>query len=122
MKEPSEWPCVIESREGETIYDFAWYPLMQPSEPASCCYLSTSRDHPIHLWDAFTGQLRASYRAYDHMDELAAAYCVAFSPYGDKIFAGENSKSIDMKMLVHLNVIWLYPSICPFCACSIAES
>lgn len=89
VKEPSEWPCVIESREGETIYDFAWYPLMQPSEPASCCYLSTSRDHPIHLWDAFTGQLRASYRAYDHMDELAAAYCVAFSPYGDKIFAGK---------------------------------
>jgi WD40 repeat protein len=63
---------------------------MQPSEPASCCYLSTSRDHPIHLWDAFTGQLRASYRAYDHMDELAAAYCVTFSPYGDKIFAGEH--------------------------------
>jgi hypothetical protein len=33
-------------------------------------------------------QLRASYRAYDHMDEIAAACSVAFTPYGDKIIAG----------------------------------
>lgn len=29
-------------------------------------------------------QLRASYRAYDHMDEICAAYSLAFSPFGDR--------------------------------------
>jgi telomerase Cajal body protein 1 len=40
------------------VYDFCWYPMMRPGDLASCCYVSTSRDHPIHLWDAFTGQVR----------------------------------------------------------------
>ena len=29
--------------------------------------LSSSRDHPIHLWDAFTGTIRCTYRAYNHL-------------------------------------------------------
>ena len=29
------------------------------TEAASCCFLSASRDHPLHLWDAYTGALRA---------------------------------------------------------------
>lgn len=29
--------------------------------------LSTSRDHPIHLWDVSSGTLRCTYRAYDHL-------------------------------------------------------
>jgi hypothetical protein len=28
-----------------------------------CVFLSTSRGHTLHLWDAYTGQLRTSYRA-----------------------------------------------------------
>ena len=32
-----------------------------------CSFISTSRDHPIHMWDAFTGQVRCSYRPYNHM-------------------------------------------------------
>ena len=27
----------------------------------------TSKETPIHLFDAFTGDLRCSYRAYDHV-------------------------------------------------------
>ena len=27
----------------------------------------TSKDTPIHLYDAFTGELRCSYRAYNHV-------------------------------------------------------
>lgn len=33
-------------------------------------------------------QLRATYRAYDHLDELSAANSVAFNATGDKIFVG----------------------------------
>eukprot|EP00051_Salpingoeca_urceolata_P021358 m.333964 g.333964 ORF g.333964 m.333964 type:complete len:436 (-) comp19782_c0_seq6:29-1336(-) len=71
--------------EGETVYDYAWYPLMNSSDPVTCCVASTSRDHPIHLWDAFTGDLRATYRAYDHLDEITAAHSVCFSLDGEKL-------------------------------------
>lgn len=85
------------STEGETVYDFQWYPLMQATDPSTCCFASTSRDHPIHLWDAFTGTLRASYRAYNHLDELTAATSIAFSPNGQKIFAGKRPGLADKR-------------------------
>lgn len=64
------------------------YPHMSSSEPATSVFVSTSRDHPLHMWDAFTGNLRATYRAYDHLDEVVAANSVCFNTAGDKIFAG----------------------------------
>ncbi|CAN0402329.1 unnamed protein product, partial [Hapterophycus canaliculatus] len=83
-----EWSPCLYSVEGETIYDFAWYPHMSSAEPATSVFVSTSRDHPLHMWDAFTGNLRATYRAYDHLDEVVAANSVCFNTGGDKIFAG----------------------------------
>ncbi|KAJ4703374.1 telomerase Cajal body protein 1-like [Melia azedarach] len=79
--------------EGESVYDFCWYPYMSASDPVSCVFASTTRDHPIHLWDATTGLLRCTYRAYDAVDEIIAAVSIAFNPAGTKIFAGYN-KSI----------------------------
>ncbi|KAJ6841435.1 putative telomerase Cajal body protein 1 [Iris pallida] len=76
--------------EAETVYDYCWYPYMSLSDPATCVFASTTRDHPIHLWDAISGQLRCTYRAYDAMDEIAAALSVSFNTPGDKIFAGYN--------------------------------
>lgn len=61
---------VLNVIEGETIYDYAWYPYMDSSNPATCCFVASSRDHPLHLWDANTGTLRATYRGYDHLDEV----------------------------------------------------
>ena len=61
---------------------------MDSREPASCCFLSTSRDHPLHLFDAFTGRLRASYRAFDHLDEIVAAFSCTFSIDGGTSLAG----------------------------------
>lgn len=43
---------------------------------------------PIHLWDALTGQLRATYRGYDAVDEVTAAYSVAFSHDCTRILGG----------------------------------
>ena len=36
-------PAVLYLDEGETIYDYAWYPRMLASEPSSCVFASTSR-------------------------------------------------------------------------------
>ncbi|KAG9159385.1 hypothetical protein Leryth_010941 [Lithospermum erythrorhizon] len=66
---------------------------MSVSNPDTCVFATTARDHPIHLWDAISGQLRCTYRAYDAMDEITAAFSVGFNPLGSKIFAGYN-KSI----------------------------
>lgn len=97
-------PVAVDVREGETIYDYAWYPYMTCSDVATCCFLASTRDTPIHLWDSITGrvgpclavvqavcglpwskislavpQKRASYIAYDHLDEPTAAYSLAFN-------------------------------------------
>ena len=80
--------AAVWAREGETIFDARWYPLMDASTPASCVFASTSRDHPIHMWDAYTGALRASYLGYDHYDALTTAVSVAFSPRGQILIGG----------------------------------
>ncbi|KAJ3676678.1 hypothetical protein LUZ60_004090 [Juncus effusus] len=76
--------------EGESVYDYCWYPYMSASDPTGCVFASTTRDHPIHLWDAITGQLRCTYRAYDAMDEITAALSISFNSFGNKLFAGYN--------------------------------
>ncbi|MQL80128.1 hypothetical protein Taro_012544 [Colocasia esculenta] len=109
--------------EGESVYDFCWYPYMSVSggylssgvqicsfrwilmpemccddkfsvdvvsDPTTCVFATTTRDHPIHLWDASSGHLRGTYRAYDAVDEITAALSVAFNASGTKLFAGYN--------------------------------
>ncbi|XP_039826432.1 telomerase Cajal body protein 1-like isoform X2 [Panicum virgatum] len=80
----------LQVNEGEPVYDFCWYPCMSLSDPATCVFASTSRDHPIHLWDATSRELRCTYRAYDAMDEITAALSIAFNSTGSKLFAGYN--------------------------------
>lgn len=33
----------MQLQEGETVYDYAWYPGMSAADPASCCFATTSR-------------------------------------------------------------------------------
>ena len=40
---PDNIEPVIQAREAETIYDFAWFSAMRTDDPASCCFASTSR-------------------------------------------------------------------------------
>ena len=49
---------------------------------------AAAQGHPIHLWDACSGQLRGSYRAHDDADDPTAAYSLAFSPDGAKLVGG----------------------------------
>ncbi|OMO76544.1 hypothetical protein CCACVL1_15573 [Corchorus capsularis] len=76
--------------EGESVYDFCWYPYMSASDPVTSVFATTTRDHPIHLWDATSGLLRCTYRAYDAVDEITAAFSLSFNPAGTKVFAGYN--------------------------------
>ena len=41
---------VLQVDEGETVYDYAWFPGMLVSEPASCVFACTARvrlSHPL---------------------------------------------------------------------------
>ncbi|EZA54922.1 Telomerase Cajal body protein [Ooceraea biroi] len=78
----------ITVKEGGLVYDTCWYPFMNSWQPASCCFLSTSKESPAHLWDAFTGELRATYRPYNQMDEIEAAISVQFVDSGREIWCG----------------------------------
>ena len=74
---------------GSCIYDYCWYPFYSGDNWATCCVLSTSKDHPIQLWDRFTGNLRATYfPRNDDLDELQPALSLCFNATGDRIFAG----------------------------------
>ncbi|KAL7130140.1 hypothetical protein ABFS83_13G113700 [Erythranthe nasuta] len=63
---------------------------MTIADPDLCVLATSTKDHPIHLWDSNSGQLRCTYRAYDAMDEITAAFSIGFNPNGNKIFAGYN--------------------------------
>ncbi|KAF9431444.1 Telomerase Cajal body protein 1 [Entomortierella beljakovae] len=78
-------------KEGETIYDMCWYPAMNSQDPATCCILSSSRDHPVHLWDAYTGNLRCSYTMVDHCEVNVAPKALCFNLDGSKIYCGSNN-------------------------------
>ncbi|XP_062522543.1 telomerase Cajal body protein 1-like isoform X2 [Corticium candelabrum] len=77
-------------KEADTIYDYCWYPAMHSSDPQTCCLVSSAKDQPIHMFDAFSGSLRGSYCSYNHLDEVTSAYSLAFSPDGSQLFSGFN--------------------------------
>ncbi|KAK6633411.1 hypothetical protein RUM44_004013 [Polyplax serrata] len=79
---------VLQMKEGGIIYDYEWYPQMNSSDPLSCVFASASQESPIHLWDAYTGNLRATYQPINQFDEVTPAYSVAFSPEGSKLYSG----------------------------------
>eukprot|EP01117_Protostelium_nocturnum_P015501 TRINITY_DN6022_c0_g1_i1.p1 TRINITY_DN6022_c0_g1~~TRINITY_DN6022_c0_g1_i1.p1 ORF type:complete len:443 (+),score=92.75 TRINITY_DN6022_c0_g1_i1:52-1380(+) len=88
---PSEMRSVLKVKEGETIYDFCWFPSMNSMDPSTCFFLSSSRDHPVHLWDAFNGSLKSSYIGYSHVCELEAAISLSFNANGSHIYCGYDS-------------------------------
>ncbi|XP_028047467.1 telomerase Cajal body protein 1 [Monomorium pharaonis] len=84
----TNFTAALTVKEGGLVYDTCWYPFMNSWEPVTCCFLSTSRESPVHLWDAFTGELRATYRAYNQVDEVEASISVQFVDSGKEIWCG----------------------------------
>jgi len=83
-----ELQATLRMRAPDLIYDYCWYPFMNSDNPATCCFLSSSRESPVHLHDAFNGSLRCSYRAFNHVEEFVAAQALTFNPDGSKIVCG----------------------------------
>ncbi|TRY57594.1 hypothetical protein DNTS_032178 [Danionella cerebrum] len=79
---------ILKMTEGDTIYDYCWFPKMSSTNPDTCFIASSSRDNPVHIWDAFYGDVRASFRPYNHLDELTAAHSLCFSPDGSQLYCG----------------------------------
>ncbi|XP_073823262.1 uncharacterized protein isoform X2 [Musca autumnalis] len=96
-RELSPLASAVHVKEGDMVYDCSWYPFMSSTDPATCCWLATQQHEPIHMWDAFTGELRCSYRGYDDVDEIESAISVAFSNDGQKVVGGykKNIKNFD---------------------------
>ncbi|KAM4714799.1 telomerase Cajal body protein 1 [Anableps anableps] len=83
-----EMSPVLRMAEGDTVYDYCWFPKMNSLEPDTCFLASSSRDNPVHVWDAFYGKVQASFRPYNHLDELTAAHSLCFSPDGEQLYCG----------------------------------
>jgi len=81
------WQTSLYAREGDSIRSYCWYPLMNSYHPPSCAFLACSRDQPIHLIDAYTSKIRASYRPYNALDEMESPSVITFTPDGSRIFA-----------------------------------
>ena len=81
---------------------------MSAQDPSSAVFLSTSRDHPIHMWDLQSAAPRCSYAGYDHVDELDPAICVAFNPTGTRIYAGSNRMIRYAKKGIHTYIYLNY--------------
>ena len=87
------WSASLTSHQGgpppsSSFASYCWYPLMTSTSPLTSLY-ATCRGHsmPIHLIDAYTSQLRASYCPYNAVDELEGPTVVEFSPDGRRIYA-----------------------------------
>ncbi|KAI9275935.1 WD40-repeat-containing domain protein [Phascolomyces articulosus] len=95
INEPINLVSHFGAREGESVYDFAWFPSMNSQDPATCCFVTSVRDHPVHLWDACTGNLRTSYTVIDHRERFVGPNVVSFNLDGSKIYCGyENTIEI----------------------------
>ena len=84
----NDWEPVITCNSGESVRSYAWYPHMKSSDPASCCFLGVSRDSPVHLYDAYDGSIRATYRPYNALDEMESPTTLCFVENGQKIVTG----------------------------------
>ena len=81
--------------EGELIYDLQWYPLMHSAQPASCFIAVSSRQHPVHLLDAFQGRLRATLPSLNAQDQLISPLSLSFSIDGQSLLTGFSHSRVD---------------------------
>ena len=80
----SSWESYLQHKTPEPAYSSIWYPLMNSNDPATCCFLLGVRDNPIRLVDSNTGEIRASYTAVDHVEQVRAPYSMCFSLDGNR--------------------------------------
>ncbi|XGW10204.1 hypothetical protein V3C99_012021 [Haemonchus contortus] len=72
---------------GDPIYDAQWL----CGGTAEELLATSAKYHPIHLWSS-NGKRCASYRGMNHLDELTAAYSIAFSNSGTRLYGGHRAR------------------------------
>lgn len=82
------WEPAFTCNSGESVRSYTWYPHMNSSDPASCCFLGVSRCSPVHLYDAYDGSIRATYRPYNALDEMESPTTLCFVENGQKLVTG----------------------------------
>ncbi|RKP38364.1 WD40-repeat-containing domain protein, partial [Dimargaris cristalligena] len=75
-------------RQSHGILALDWYPHVDYYHPSTWCFVSSTRDHPVHLWNAYTGKVQATYWAEDDKGQKIAAYALAFHPDGQSLYTG----------------------------------
>ena len=83
-----EWEPAVTCNSGDSVRSYLWYPHMKSSDPASCCFLGVSRNAPVHLYDAYDGSIRATYRPFNSLDEMESPTTLCFVENGQKIVTG----------------------------------
>ncbi|EJW85044.1 hypothetical protein WUBG_04048 [Wuchereria bancrofti] len=80
---------------GDLIYDSCWHPI-------SDWLVTSSKDHPIHVWDS-DGRWLATFRGINNMDELDNAHSLCFTSDGSWLYAGYKSsiRKFDMNRPGH---------------------
>ena len=56
------------------------------------------RDQPVHLYDAYTGQIRATYRPYNSLDELDSPSSLCFLNDGQHLITGGFRKERELQI------------------------
>jgi hypothetical protein len=83
---PQAWNSVLNISTGDSIRSYSWFPKMNSFDPSSCAFLATVKEQPVHLYDAYDGSIRATYRPYNALDEMESPNIVTFTPDGSRIF------------------------------------
>jgi WD40 repeat protein len=69
--------------------------MNEAEDTQTCCFVASTRDHPVRLFDSITGQVRTSYKTKDAQDETKSPLTCKFNLDGQKIYCGfENSIQI----------------------------
>ncbi|RPA89170.1 WD40 repeat-like protein [Choiromyces venosus 120613-1] len=83
-----------QTASAEPISCLAIYPFMSLAESATCCFLKSTRDHPIQLHDLLTANTRASYPLINPQTEkYLSPQSMLFTPEdANKFIVGSTSQ------------------------------
>lgn len=79
---------VFEIKEPESILDIKWNPLMKSKDASSCYFVSVVIDHPIRIYNAYTGERLGCININLNADQIETPNTLSFSPDATKVYCG----------------------------------
>ncbi|KAI9770540.1 MAG: hypothetical protein M1840_003130 [Geoglossum simile] len=78
--------------KAEPVYCTSIYPGFNLQDPSTACFLAATRDHPIHLHDALTPLIRATYPLISPTTEkYVTPHSILWSPCGLRFICGSDA-------------------------------